>query len=213
MAELGNALDELTQMEIAYHILFLEASDEVLVSRFKETRRQHPLNKGSLLEDIAAEREQLSELRGKADRIIDTSRLRRSELRDVIASEWSEGRRILVTLMSFGYKHGVPGDMDLLMDVRFLPNPYYVPELKELTGRDEAVREYVMEADVSREFLKRYADLLLFLLPRYGVEGKSHLAVGIGCTGGQHRSVAVVIELARILKEQGYEVLVKHRDS
>ena len=133
--EMDNALHELTQMELAYYILFLEASDEVLISRFKESRRQHPLNRGSLSESIALERKKMSELRGKADRIIDTSRLTYKELRSILSQEWQEERRkISITLMSFGYKHGIPGDVDLLMDVRFLPNPYYKPELKDLTG-------------------------------------------------------------------------------
>jgi len=212
--ELDNSLQMLTEMEIDYNILFLEASDEVLISRFKETRRNHPMSNGSLAESIQEERKKLSELRGKADRIIDTSRLSNRQLRDIIGDEWyGEKRKMSVTIMSFGYKHGVPGDMDLLLDVRFLPNPYYIPELKALTGRDAAVRKYVMDSAVSQAFLQKYTDLLLFLLPHYIAEGKSHLTIGIGCTGGQHRSITLAIEVGNILRENGYEVLIKHRDN
>lgn len=196
MDDLSSSLAELTEMGIYYRILFLEASDEVLINRFKETRRAHPLAAGGTIsEGLDLERKILREIRGKADKIIDTSRLRLQELRHILWEEWGDKLEpFTVSLVSFGYKYGVPSDLDLLMDVRFLPNPYYEPELKELTGRDERVREYVMNSEVSREFLKRFADFLLFLLPEYIKEGKHHLAVGIGCTGGQHRSVTIALK-------------------
>ena len=212
--DLSSSLAELTEMGIYYRILFLEASDEVLINRFKETRRAHPLAAGGTIsEGLDLERKILREIRGKADKIIDTSRLRLQELRHILWEEWGDKLEpFTVSLVSFGYKYGVPSDLDLLMDVRFLPNPYYEPELKELTGRDERVREYVMNSEVSREFLKRFADFLLFLLPEYIKEGKHHLAVGIGCTGGQHRSVTIALKMADILKDAGYAVNVNHRE-
>ncbi len=212
--DLSSSLAELTEMGIYYRILFLEASDEVLINRFKETRRTHPLSSGGTIsEGLDLERRVLREIRGRADKIIDTSRMRLQELRHILWEEWGdELESFTVSLVSFGYKYGVPTDLDLLMDVRFLPNPYYEPDLKELTGRDASVREYVMNSEVSREFLKRFSDFLLFLLPEYIKEGKHHLAVGIGCTGGQHRSVTIALKLADILKEAGYTVNINHRE-
>ena len=213
--ELTTNLDELTKMEIPYQILFLEASDEVLVQRFKETRRNHPLSpQGSVSEGIRMEREKLSDLRGRAHKVIDTSRMRTSELRAELRNQWAEiSDKLSVSIVSFGYKHGVPIDADLLIDVRFMPNPFYIPELRPLTGRDPAVQEYVFRTKECQEFIKRYMDLLKFLLPCYSAEGKTHLTIGVGCTGGQHRSIAIGIKLGELLEEEGYQVNVKHRDN
>lgn len=212
--DLSKSLAELADMGIYYRIVFFEASDDVLINRFKETRRNHPLAAtGTISEGLALERQVLKEIRAKADQVIDTSRLRLQELRHILWEEWGDKtEQFSVSLVSFGFKYGIPLDLDLLMDVRFLPNPYYEPELKELTGYDEAVQKYVMNGELSQEFLRRLADMLLFLLPNYIKEGKHHLAVGIGCTGGQHRSVTIAIKLGEILKENGYTVNINHRE-
>ncbi|MBR6755660.1 MAG: RNase adapter RapZ, partial [Peptococcaceae bacterium] len=213
--DLHSSLEELLRMGIQYQILFLEASDEVLIQRFKESRRNHPLSPhGTLSEGIKLEREKLSELKGRAHRVIDTSRLKTSQLKEELRNQWSENNNALsVSVITFGYKHGIPMDVDLLMDVRFIPNPYYIPELRPLTGRDPEVQEYVLDKPESQEFLQKYTDLLKFVLPHYIKEGKTHLTIGIGCTGGQHRSVALGIAISKILNEEGYSVSVKHRDS
>lgn len=213
--DLSNSLDTLTEMGIEYQILFLEASDGVLVQRFKESRRNHPLSpQGTVSSGIALERKKLSHLRGKANKIIDTSRLKPSELRQDLRLQWNENKvNMTITILSFGYKHGVPIDVDLLMDVRFIPNPFYIPELRPLTGRNKKVQDYVYESQESQTFLRMYYDLLKFLLPLYIKEGKTHLTVGIGCTGGQHRSVALSIKLGEMLESDQYHVVVEHRDS
>ncbi len=213
--ELNRNLDELRKMEIPYQILFLEASDDVLIQRFKETRRNHPLSpQGTVSDGIAKEREKLSELRGRADKIMDTSRMKVSEFRTELRNQW-EGisDKLSISIITFGYKHGVPIDTDLLMDVRFMPNPYYIPELRPLTGRDPAVQDYVYETKECQEFIEKYMDLLHFLLPNYIKEGKTHLTVGIGCTGGQHRSIAIGIKIGQMLQAEGYPVNLRHRDN
>lgn len=213
--DLHSSLEALTNMGICYQIVFLEAADEVLIQRFKETRRNHPLSpQGTLSEGIKLEREKLAELRGRAHRIIDTSRLKSSQLKEELRNQWAEMPNALsISIITFGYKHGIPIDVDLLMDVRFIPNPYYIPELRPLTGRDSAVQKYVLETKESQEFLEKYGDLLRFVLPCYIKEGKTHLTIGIGCTGGQHRSVVLGITLGKLLAQDGYTVSVKHRDS
>lgn len=213
--DLNSSLAELRVMDIEYQILFLEASDEVLISRFKESRRNHPLSPdGTISSGIELEREKLSNLRGKANKIIDTSRLKVNELREELRQQWSPDHvHMTVTILSFGYKHGIPMDTDLLMDVRFIPNPYYIPEMRPMTGRDQPVRDYVLGSKESQVFLEKFSSLLLFLLPNYIKEGKTHLTLGIGCTGGQHRSVALAIRMGEIMMEHGYNVVVKHRDS
>ena len=212
---LNQNLNELNNMNIPYQILFLEASDDILIQRFKETRRNHPLSpQGTISEGIRLERQKLSELRGRAHKIIDTSRLKASELRSELRSQWAEiSSGLSVSIITFGYKHGIPIDTDLLMDVRFIPNPFYIPELRPLTGRDSAVQEYVYGSAESQEFLQKYTDLLKFLLPNYSKEGKTHITIGIGCTGGQHRSIALGIKIGQILEQEGYTVNVKHRDN
>lgn len=213
--DLNQVLDELTKMAIDYQILFLEASDEVLISRFKESRRHHPLSpEGTISAGIDLERDKLSNLRGRANKIIDTSRLKVNELREELRQQWGVNHvKMTITILSFGYKYGIPMDTDLLMDVRFIPNPFYIPELKALTGRDKAVQDYVFATAESQSFVRKFSELLLFLLPNYIKEGKTHLTLGIGCTGGQHRSVALAIRLGEILQDAGYNVVIKHRDS
>lgn len=212
---LGEELRKLSQQGIKYEILFLEASDAVLVRRYKESRRQHPLEGDrSILEAISAERERLRELRGAANVILDTTEMTVHDLKksiNEIFEETDQGTRFSITLISFGYKYGIPLDADLVMDVRFLPNPNYVEELKKLTGLDDQVVEYLFSFKETKSFLRRYYDLLLFLLPYYIKEGKTHLVVAIGCTGGQHRSVALTERLGAELRND-YQVQIHHRD-
>ncbi len=198
-------------------MLFLDASDQTIVRRFSETRRPHPLARGttSLLEGIRQERTALAEVKRQADRIIDTSDYTVHDLRQSIERLYSESdgsRPMVITLVTFGYKYGVPYDLDLLFDLRFLPNPHFVPELRPQTGEESGVREYIMARPDSLEFLSRLQGFLEYLLPRYRSEGKSYLTIGFGCTGGRHRSVAVSLMIAERLRQQGYEVNIKHRD-
>ena len=212
-----DALGHLRQRtDLGVVVIFVEASDEALVRRYSETRRPHPLAPDrSVLEGILEERTRLETIKRGADRIINTSDLTVHELRAVF-SELSRGgaaARLVVTLISFGYKHGVPLESDLLLDVRFLPNPHFVPHLRPRTGVDPEVQSYVGGFDAARDFLARVADLLRFLLPQYAREGRSYLTIGIGCTGGRHRSVAIVERLRRQLTDmQSIRLLVKHRD-
>jgi RNase adapter protein RapZ len=211
------ALEELERAGFPYRILFLEASDEVLVRRYKESRRRHPLAlTGRILEGIRKERRMLEDLRGKASWILDTSTLAvnalRQELVDIFAGE-GDAAGLYINVVSFGFKHGVPLDADLMFDVRFLPNPNYVPTLKELTGESPAVRDYVWKWAVTKKFFRRLTNLIGFLLPHYVNEGKSQLTIAIGCTGGQHRSVALGVRLAEWLGERGYQVGLEHRDT
>ena len=197
-------------------ILFIESDDPTLVRRYKESRRPHPAAiNGDILEAIRAERRDLAALREKADVVVDTSgysaldtRLRFKRLAESFSS------RLTVSLISFGFKHGAPLDVDTLFDVRFLPNPHYDPELRPLTGHDEPVREAVLGQDDAREFLERASDLLSFLIPRYTAEGKTYFTLGVGCTGGRHRSIVIVEELARRLRHEHAEIelFVRHRD-
>lgn len=211
---LFEALRELEENEVDHEILFLEAGDEVLLRRFKETRRRHPLSDGGLLEAIRAERLALSELRGKADRIIDTSPLSPRDLKEKIYEFYEPGQRqrsMPILLVSFGFKYGMPLDADLVFDVRFLPNPHYVDHLRSLTGEDPRVKEYLWRWMVTHKYIQKLQDLLEFTIPYYIREGKAQLVVAIGCTGGKHRSVALAVELGRILSA-GYRIAVEHRD-
>lgn len=210
-------LEDLDRRGIPYRLLFLEASDEVLINRFKETRRRHPLaNGGSVDSAIGLERQRLAALQARADISIDTSDLSASRLRKVVADKMlPHGKmgRLAVTFVTFGFKHGSPRDADLTFDVRFLPNPHYESELRELTGQDDAVIQYVEESDGIGEFYERLTPLLDYLLPAYESEGKSHLTVGIGCTGGRHRSVVIAEHLARIYAPRADLLVdVVHRD-
>ncbi|HUJ18296.1 MAG TPA: RNase adapter RapZ [Nitrospirota bacterium] len=198
-------------------ILFLDSSDQALVRRFSETRRPHPLARGTtaLIDGIRQERSALGEIKGLADRIIDTSDYTVHDLRQAVERHYSgadAGRPLVITLITFGYKYGIPYDMDLMFDLRFLPNPHFVAELRDHTGEEPRVREYVTGGAASLEFLARLQQFLEYLLPRYQREGKSYLTIGFGCTGGRHRSVAVAVTIAERLRERGYEVNLKHRD-
>ncbi len=214
--ELAGNLERLTASGFEYEILFLEASDEVLLKRYKETRREHPLAIGGRIPDgIRQERELLSGLREKSTHIIDTSMLSTGQLKEMIIASYGKTQSfagMMVHLLSFGFKNGIPGDADLVFDVRFLPNPFYLPELKEKTGLDKPVRDYVMGFEQSREFLHKLEDLLKYLIPYYKKEGKTQLVIGVGCTGGQHRSVTMVEELIGVLKNADYNVLSTHRE-
>ncbi|BCV20180.1 RNase adapter RapZ [Moorella sp. Hama-1] len=211
---LDAALNYLDGLGIPYEILFLEAADEILVRRYKETRRRHPLSSGGqILEGIIEERRRLEELRGRASKIIDTSELTPRQLKEQVSELFGSSRRqLIVSIISFGYKYGIPLDADLVMDVRFLPNPYYVPALRPFTGHDRCVKDFVLASPVTQQFTKQFTALLRFLIPHYLNEGKSHLVIAIGCTGGQHRSVALANKLGEFLQSEDYVVTVKHRD-
>lgn len=201
----------------SFSILFLEASDEVLVRRFSETRRPHPLAfDRPVLQGITEERERLQLIRDMADIIIDTSNLNIHELREHINKIYTPssttGKPLIISIISFGYKHGIPFNSDILFDVRFLPNPYFVPEFKDKTGGDPEVKEFVFSSPESKQFVDKLLDLLTFLLPRFVREGKTYLTISIGCTGGKHRSVSIAEYLEQVLKEMGHEVRCKHRD-
>lgn len=210
-------LEKLKDNGYLFEILFLEASDAVLLKRYKETRRLHPLSpEGRVEEGIRKERETLKEIRKKADYIIDTSNLLTRELKEEINNIFihnKEYNSLIVNIMSFGFKNGIPADADLVFDVRFLPNPFYIDELKHKTGNDKEVQDYVMEFPESSEFLKKLVDMLDFLIPNYVKEGKHQLVVGIGCTGGRHRSVTLANELYAKMKDHGtYGTKLYHRD-
>ena len=213
--ELFESLAELEDSGFHFEILFLEASREALVRRYKETRRRHPLNENTILDSIDKEINLLSEIRGKASNIIDTTYLSTQELKEKISTLYMRGEReksLQVTIISFGYKYAVPTDADLVFDVRFLPNPHYVERLQPLTGQYEEVREYVWKWPVTSNFYQKLEDLLLFLLPHYVREGKNHLIIAIGCTGGKHRSVALADDLYQLLQQEGYSLGIEHRD-
>lgn len=210
-------LQELRDAGHVVEVLFLDALDDTLVRRFNETRRPHPLGDHiPLLDSIGQEREMLADLRQMADRIIDTSELNVHQLRQAIVQAYCGASeqlgRMVVSVLSFGFKYGIPYDIDLLFDVRFLPNPNFVEHLKPLTGVDDQVSGYVMSRPETGEFLERLYNLLDYLLPRYEQEGKSYLTVGIGCTGGRHRSVAVSAAVHRHLQENGIQAVLRHRD-
>jgi UPF0042 nucleotide-binding protein len=208
-------LAELRTEGVVPHLLFLEASDETLVRRFESSRRPHPLQgDGRVLDGIITERELVRGVRGDADLVIDTSILNPHELtaRVVAAFADADDLHLRATVMSFGFKYGIPVDADLVVDVRFLPNPHWVPDLRPLTGLDPEVSDYVVEGDVAREFLDRYSDLLRFVSDGYVREGKRYVTVAVGCTGGKHRSVAMAEHLSARLVKRGVETLVVHRD-
>jgi UPF0042 nucleotide-binding protein len=215
-AELWGELERLESDGVAFRLLFLEAEDDALVIRFKETRRRHPLcESGSVLEGIRLERAMLVNFRGRADYIIDTSDLRPAQLKQRILDEFlGTGVRgtMDVSVSSFGFKYGVPIDADIVMDVRFLPNPYYDAALRSQSGLDEGVREFVLGRPETDLFLDRWFDLLETLAPGYRAEGKNHLSIALGCTGGRHRSVVLAEETARYLRDIGFPVRVSHRD-
>jgi len=211
-----DSLENLRELGIKYEILFLEASDETLVRRFKESRRPHPLSPdGGILEGIREERARLEELKGKAHQIIDTSNLTNKQLKEQITSMYGVDKQeqsLNITVMSFGYKYGIPMDADLVFDVRFLPNPHYIEELRPLTGNDKEIQDYVLDSPISRTFIRKFYSLIKFLLPHYIKEGKTSLAIAIGCTGGRHRSVTMANKLVDLLDQKNYNVIKRHRD-
>jgi RNase adapter protein RapZ len=214
---LARVLEDLKARGTSHRVLFLDASDQVLLDRYKETRRRHPLaNGGQVTRGINTEREILAPVRERADVVIDTSDLSASRLRKVVADKMLEHGtlgKLAVTFLTYGFKHGTPRDADLLFDVRFLPNPHYEAELRDLTGLDAQVVDYVESSDGLGDFYDRILPLLDYLLPAYVREGKSHLTIGIGCTGGRHRSVVIAEHLAKVYGERGdYLVDVVHRD-
>ncbi len=214
LGELQAAIEQLRASGERVKLLFLDASDEVLVRRFEGTRRRHPLGEEGVVEAIADERRRLAPIKEMADIVVDTSDLNVTQLRERLAELFSNGETIAmqILVLSFGFKHGVPLDVDNVLDVRFLPNPHWVEAMRPLTGLDEPVRRYVLAQPEAKEFLDRVEDLLKFLVPAYVNEGKSYLTIAIGCTGGRHRSVVLAEELADSLRRLGYNPSVSHRD-
>jgi UPF0042 nucleotide-binding protein len=202
---------------IPTRVIFLEASDPVLLRRFSETRRPHPLGTGSTVRDsLATERRHLRAIRALADMVIDTSKFNVHELRAHLIDRFKQApghQPILVSCISFGFKHGVPEDADLMFDVRFLPNPHFVPEFRPLTGRHPRVAKYIRSFPQTKEFISRISELLVYLIPHYIHEGKSYLTISFGCTGGQHRSVMIAEDVGKNLRSAGYKVKIVHRDS
>ncbi len=216
-SNLRNVLADLKEKEIFFRVLFLDADDKTLVKRYKETRRSHPLARGGRVQDgLRKEREAVGFLKKDADYILDTSQLLTRDLKtelEKIFIQDQDFRSLMITVLSFGFKYGIPADSDLVFDVRFLPNPYYVPELKELTGKDQPVHDFVMQYDVSGQFIDKLEDLIRFLIPNYIEEGKTQLVISVGCTGGRHRSVALAEELFSRLKDSHeYGIRIEHRD-
>ena len=210
-------LSQIGRSGIHYEILFLDAGDDVLVKRYKETRRQHPLGgDGHIDRGIAKEREKIAFLKMQATYILDTSKMLTRELRLELEKIFVEGKdfkNLYITVMSFGFKYGIPQDADLVFDVRFLPNPYYIEDLKPKTGNDSEVRDYVMDNDKAREFLAKLTGMIDFLIPNYILEGKNQLVIAIGCTGGKHRSVTLANALYQFLEpKDNYGVRIEHRD-
>ena len=217
LSELGEVLERIRAQGISFEILFLEAEDEVLIKRYKETRRNHPLSGGDRIDKgIVLEREKLEFLKKQADYIIDTSRLLTRELKlelEKIFVQNQDYKSLFVTILSFGFKYGIPTDSDLVFDVRFLPNPYYVEGLRAKNGNDKEVQDFVMQYQESHDFLDKLQDMVEFLIPNYISEGKNQLVISIGCTGGKHRSVTLANELYNRLKENsGYGIKIEHRD-
>lgn len=214
---MGEALESLSHIKIDYEILYLECDDKVLVKRYKETRRSHPLSGNGRIEDgIEKERAKMSGFRKKADYIIDTSQLLTRELRREVFKIFVDNHKnysnFFVTILSFGFKYGIPSDSDLVFDVRFLPNPYYIDSMRPQTGNDKDVYDYVMQSPLSGEFLDKLEDMVRFLIPNYVAEGKNQLVVSIGCTGGKHRSVTLANALYSRLESLEYGLKVEHRD-
>lgn len=215
-ADLFDSLQELVELGHTYEIIFFDCSEVELIKRYKETRRLHPLARGERVEEgIRKEREILKEIKEKANHIIDTSYLLPKDTRGVLYKIYCEDKAfdsMMITIVSFGFKYGIPIDADLVFDVRFAPNPYYIPEMRPCTGNDQAVRDYVMQFEVTQEFLAKLQDMVSFLIPNYKKEGKNQLVVAIGCTGGKHRSVTLANALYDFLQKKGHTVIKQHRD-
>lgn len=216
LEQLSECLEQLKASQYNYEILFLDSNDDVLIKRYKETRRNHPLARNGRVEDgIKMERSRIAFLRKEADYIIDTTSLLTRELKaelDKIFIENAEYNNFIINIVSFGFKYGIPRDADLVFDVRFLPNPYYDLELRPLTGNDEAIQNFVMQFDEAKEFMNKIVDLLEFLIPNYIKEGKNGLVVAVGCTGGKHRSVTLANGIFKELESLPYSVRIVHRD-
>lgn len=214
--QLSSSLNLVKKQKFAFEVLYLESGDEVLVRRFSETRRKHPLTPSArVLNGIQEERELLFELRGMADKIIDTSSYSPHELREELLDLYGSpknGKPLEISLLSFGYKYGIPLDADLVFDVRFLPNPYYEDRLQNLSGNDPEVREYVIKQTQTKKFLSLLLPFLNFAIPQYEKEGKQHLTIAVGCTGGRHRSIVLANEIVQFLSKKDYAVRVQHRD-
>lgn len=214
--EFESVLDALKNMNVKYEILFLEAEDEVLVKRYKETRRNHPLaGDHRVMEGIYKERKEIAFLKKRADYIIDTSTLLTRDLKQELEKIFVKDEHfnnLVVTILSFGFKYGIPEDADLVFDVRFLPNPYYIEELRPLTGNDKSIKDYVMQYEQAHVFLDKLIDMVNFLIPNYILEGKNRLVIGIGCTGGKHRSVTLANALYEALSDNEYGLKIEHRD-
>lgn len=209
-------IETIKNTNIDLKIVFLDADTDIIIERFKETRRRHPLgNLGTISEDIKQEKKMLENIKEKADIIIDTSSLKQRQLYeqliDIIIRP-SIAIRMTLHLVSFGFKYGIPKDADIVLDVRFLPNPYYIPAIKHLTGNDIKVQNYVFSHDAANKFLEKIYDLLDFLVPKYVEEGKTHLQIAIGCTGGKHRSVSILNKIYGFLLNEDYEIILRHRD-
>lgn len=215
LSVLEESIAELERNGVLVVVVFLDADDDVLIRRYEEHRRPHPLAHGVLSDAVAAEREMFADLRASADIYINTTETNVHELRERLEAQFAElkaERPMRLSVVSFGFKRGAPRDVDLMFDVRFLPNPHWQPDLRPLTGRDAPVRDYVLDQADAGEFLDRVKGLLEFLIPRFRAEGKSYVSVGIGCTGGRHRSVALAEELGGWLTDEGYRAIVRHRD-
>lgn len=214
--DLFKNLEDLKERKTEYEILFLDSSDRILVKRFKELRRPHPLNlNGSIIDGIEAERKLLKKVRAESDYILDTSEISKSVLQTEILDLFLEGqecKKLTVSIMSFGFKRGIPLDADLVFDVRFLPNPFYIKELKEFTGNDKKVQDYVMQWEEAQVFFDKLADMIEFLIPYYNKEGKTQLIIAIGCTGGKHRSVTLANKLYEHLKDKNFRTTIEHRN-
>lgn len=214
--KLYESLNQLEELMYDYEILYLDCSDEVLLKRYKMTRRNHPLSKDIQIPDgIKKERSIMEPLKSKSSCIIDTTNMKPKNLKEEIEKIYSDGKinsKLTISVVSFGFKHGIPSDCDLMFDVRFLPNPYYIEELRPKTGDDKEVRDYVMNSKISEEFYQKLNDMISFLVPQYEKEGKHHLVIGIGCTGGRHRSVTISNLIYDSLLEKGYRVIKNHRD-
>jgi len=216
--EVMTALATIKESGVEYEVLFMEASDSTLQKRYKESRRKHPLAlDGRVIDGIKQERKILEEMKASADYVIDTSHLLTRELKEELESIFVKNENynsLMVNIVSFGFKHGIPADVDLVFDVRFLPNPFYIDELKNKTGNEKEVRDYVMSFEEAGVFLQKLTDMIFFLIPNYIKEGKNQLIIGIGCTGGMHRSVTLANELYEKMKDQGnYGLKITHRDA
>lgn len=211
-----SVFDSIRQTGCYFEILFLEADEDILVQRFSQTRRHHPLSNGStLVENIRIEKEQLKDLKKSADRIINTSRYNLHELKSIISDIAHKSKSISAMrmhILSFGYKFGIPIDADLIIDVRFLENPYFKPDLRDLDGENEKVRNFVLKNRKTKTFLKKYIDLLDYLIPLYEKEGKAYLTIAVGCTGGRHRSVPIARTIFEYFKKSGLQAAISHRD-